>query len=66
MVNCSIVKFVCGLIVEVFFVWANGLQQLQHVVRIQSAGLGGHEAGQVCVANVRYSLVIKKKKNSTP
>lgn len=32
MVNCSIVKLVFGLIVEVFLVWANGLQQLQYVV----------------------------------
>ncbi len=64
MAHCSIVKFVCGLIVEVFLVWANGLQQLQHIVRIQSAGLGGHAAGQVCVANVRYPLVIKKKSTS--
>lgn len=65
MVNCSIVKFVCGLIVEVFLVWADGLQQLQDVVWIQSAGLGGHAAGQVWVADVCYSLksiniVVKK------
>lgn len=60
MIKCSIVKFFFGLIVEVFLVWANALQQLQYVVGIQSAGLGGHAAGQVCVANVRYTLVIKK------
>lgn len=65
MVNCSIVKFVCGLIVEVFLVWADGLQQLQDIVWIQSAGLGGHAAGQVWVADVCYSLksiniVVKK------
>lgn len=64
MVNCSIVKFIFGLIVEVFLVWAYGLQQLQYVVRIQSAGLGGHAAGQVCVANVCYSLVNKKESTS--
>lgn len=63
MVNCSIVKFVCGLIVEVFLVWANGLKELQYVVWIQSAGLGRHAAGQVCVADVRYSLDIKIKEN---
>lgn len=55
--NCSIVKFVCGLIVEIFLVGAYGLQQLQYVVGIQSAGLGGHAAGQVRVANVCYSLL---------
>lgn len=61
MVDCSIIKIICGLIVEVFLVWADGLQQLQHVVWIQSAGLRGHAARQVCVANVCYSLDIGKK-----
>lgn len=32
MVNCSIIKFFFGLIVEVFLVWTNGLQKLQYVV----------------------------------
>lgn len=31
-VNCSIIKFFFGLIVEVFLVWTNGLQKLQYVV----------------------------------
>lgn len=62
MVNCSIVKLFLRLVVEVFLVWADGLQQLQYVVWIQSAGLGGHAAGQVRVANVRYILIIKKGK----
>lgn len=31
-VDCSIVKIVCGLEVEIFLVRANGLQQLQYVV----------------------------------
>lgn len=61
MVNCSIVKILFRLIVEVFLVWADGLQQLQYVVWIQSAGLGGHAAGQVRVANVCYILIIKIK-----
>lgn len=32
MVHCSVVKFICWLIMEVFLVWADGLQQLQYVV----------------------------------
>lgn len=60
MVNCSVVELFCGLIVEIFLVGANGLQQLQYVVWVQSAGLGGQAAGQVCVANVRHSLGIQE------
>lgn len=57
MVNCSVVKTVFGLVVEIFLVWADGLQQLQYVVGVQSAGLGRQAAGQVRVANVSHILV---------
>lgn len=60
-IDCSVVELVLGLVVEVFLVGADGLQQLQHVVGIQGAGLGGQAAGQVGVADVCYALVIKKK-----
>lgn len=57
MVDGSIVELVFGLVVEVLLVWADGLQQLQDVVGVQRAGLRGHAAGQVCVADVGHSLL---------
>lgn len=57
MVDCSIVKFLAGLVVEVLLVWTDGFQQLQDIVGVQSAGLCGHAAGQVGVTYVSDSLV---------
>lgn len=64
-VNCSIVKFIFGLVVEVFLAGADGLQQLQDVIGVQGAGLGGHTAGQVCKADVRHSLSIRHRGHFT-
>lgn len=57
-VQRSVVKGLLGLVVEVLLVRADGLQQLQHVVGVQRAGLCGHAAGQVGVANVRHALSV--------
>ena len=47
---------------EVVLIRADGLEQLQHVVGVQGAGLGGHAAGQVGVSNVCDALETKKVK----
>lgn len=56
MAHCAKVKVILHFKVKVFFVRADGLQELGDVVGIQRAGLRGHSAGQVCVADVRDAL----------
>lgn len=58
-VHGPVVKHVLDVEVKVILVWADGPQQLCDVVGVQSAGLCGHAAGQVCVANMSHSLEIK-------
>ena len=60
--NCPVVKLISGLVMEVVLIRADGLEQLQHVVGVQGAGLGGHAAGQVGVSNVCDALETKKVK----
>lgn len=55
-VQGSVIKSIFGLVVEIVFVRTDGLQQLQYVVGVQSAGLCCHAARQVSVANVRHTL----------
>lgn len=52
-----VIELVAGLKVEELFVGADGLQQLDDVVGVESAGLCGHAAGQIRVADVRHALM---------
>lgn len=57
MFQCAIVKLVHRLEVEELFIRADGLQQLQNIVGVQSAGLTGHSARQVSVTNMGHTLM---------
>lgn len=56
MTHCTKVKVVFHFKIKVIFVRADGLQELGDVVGIEGAGLSGHSAGKVCVADVSNSL----------
>lgn len=56
MIHGSIVKLILQSIVEVVLVRADGFQQLSNVVGVQCAGLCGHSAWQVCIADVSHTL----------
>ena len=56
MTHCTKVKVVFHFKIKVIFVRADGLQELGDVVVIEGAGLSGHSAGKVCVADVSNSL----------
>lgn len=61
MVHGPVVKLFLDIEVKVLLVRADGPHQLGDVVGVQGAGLCGQTAGQVCVANMCYSLKIKNK-----
>ena len=54
--QCTKVKVILHFKVKIVLVRADGLQELSDVVGIESARLGGHPAGKVCVANMSDSL----------
>lgn len=62
MIHGSVVKRFLYIQVKVFLAGADSPQQLSDVVGVQSAGLCGQTAGQVCVANMGHSLQKRKKK----
>ncbi len=55
MIQRPVVELVAGLKVEELFIGADGLQQLDDVVGVERAGLRGHAAGQIRVADVRHA-----------
>lgn len=57
----SVVELVFHIKVKVVLVWADCSQQFSDVVGVQRAGLRWQTAGQVCVANMGHSLVLKPK-----
>lgn len=56
MTHCTKVKIILHFKIKVIFVRADGLKEFGDVVGVQSAGLSGHPAGKVRIANMSNAL----------